>query len=594
MRSPKKTLKLIFASYVTPLWAGIFLFSAIGLRWIWRFRAGQPLDIDEAGYLGLSYLDYYGLVHGGIGGYFSAIESSNVQAPLSPALAALIYCVIGPNWIFGFGVPLLAGIGTIVATYALGRALGSRHVAAISALLVGSCPVIINFSRSFHFSIPATFVTTMAFVALLRSNRCRQVGWASMFGICLGLMPLARTMTIGFIPGLVIGAFTYVVIDGEERKRRLITLCCSFLLAFLVTGAWLFPNRNEIFRYLLNYGYGNHAAEYGPSMSTFGWDAWLTQTRIFIFYIHLPHAIFAGIGILALLSLMVQRFTVEGQRAARSILTSNATPLAIFVTESIVALTSTQNKGSAFLSPFLPAAFVVAVWACDKVFSAVRLHHAMLWLAIIVGLLGTIPSVDGKLAHYWAIEVPVLGWSTVIDGRGTIQLYETAAGYQSGAGVPTINRTAGYAWIAASGFTESKLGQHGSARTKTAFGFRHFLYNTNTVGLEQWVSKGVSTAFAMVDPVDTGDNVAGDIDWLTRGGANDACLLLTSEGDIGYFKPIVSQVTMTEAAKKVGFAPIDNWLLPDGQKIILWRRDSTDLHCDQLAANGPQGCTVRC
>lgn len=130
-----------------------------------------------------------------------------------------------------------------------------------------------------------------------------------------------------------------------------------------------------------------------------------------------------------------------------------------------------------------------------------------------------------------------------------------------------------------------KLGQHGSARTRTAFGFRHFIYNTNTVGLEQWVTQGMWTPFAAVDPVDTGDTVTGDVDWLSRGNADDACLLLTSEGDKGYISPLVNQATMTEAARQVGFEPIDNWALPDGQKIVLWRRNSKDLHCDQIAEN---------
>jgi hypothetical protein len=95
---------------------GIALFLAIGIRWIWRFRAGQPLDIDEAGYLSFSLKDYYALIHGGLAGYLSAIEASNVQAPLTAALAALLYWLVEPDWILGFAVPLLAGAGTIAAS----------------------------------------------------------------------------------------------------------------------------------------------------------------------------------------------------------------------------------------------------------------------------------------------------------------------------------------------------------------------------------------------------------------------------------------------------------------------------------------------
>ena len=326
------------------LLAGLVLFLAIGIRWVWRFRAGQPLDIDEAGYLSFSFLDYHGLTHNGLAGYMSAIELSSVQAPLTAALAALIYCVTGPNWIFGFAVPLLAGVGAIAASYALGSVFGSRGVAGVSALLVGSCPLIINYSRSFHFALPATFVTTMALVALLRSNRFRHFGWASLFGLCLGLMPLARTMTLGFVPGLVIAALVYLAIDPEDRKRGFTTLVWSFLLAALVTGAWLFPNRNEVIGYLLNYGYGNHSAEYGPSASTLGWDAWRTQAQVFMGNIYLLHAAVLFVGALALLYLVAQRLVIKRPRAAFSVLASQATPLVIFLAEGIVALTSTRTK----------------------------------------------------------------------------------------------------------------------------------------------------------------------------------------------------------------------------------------------------------
>jgi hypothetical protein len=50
-----------FFSSRVPLWVGMILFFAVGVRWLHIFRAGQPLDIDEAGYLSFSFLDYHGL-----------------------------------------------------------------------------------------------------------------------------------------------------------------------------------------------------------------------------------------------------------------------------------------------------------------------------------------------------------------------------------------------------------------------------------------------------------------------------------------------------------------------------------------------------
>jgi hypothetical protein len=467
-------------------------------------------------------------------------------------------------------------------SYALGCAVGSRRVGVLSALLVGSCPVIIDYSRSYHFALPATFVTTMALLALVRSDGCRHIGWAALFGLSLGLMPLARTMTIGFIPGIMLGAVIYVVIEKEDRNRRILILGGSFLVAALITGTWLFPNRNEVFGYLLNYGYGNHAKEYGPSASMFSLNSWVLQAQIFLSYSYLPHAMFAVAGALALLYLVVRRTVIQGWCALISIFAAKIIPLVVFVAAAVVALTSTQNKGSAFLAPFVPTALVIAVWACNRISSHRHFRRILVALVIVVALFGTIPSLDLKLARVRAVDVPILGSQILMSGSGTIQRYESQAGFRSEKPEQPISRAKGRAWIAVSRVTAKKLSQLGSARTVTAFGFRHYLYNVNTVGLEQWVNQEGWTRLVMVDPIVTKDTLAGDVGWVTNGLAAEACLLLTSDGGEAQFRPLVNQVTMADAAKQVGFEAIDNWALPDGQKVTLWRRNSPELHCAEI------------
>ena len=560
------------------------VFFAIGVRWIWRFRAGQPLDIDEASYLGLSFFDYDGLTHNGLAGYFSTIESSSVQAPMTAALAALVYCITGPHWAFGFSIPLLAGGGIILASYALGRTICSSTVAAIGALLVGSCPLIINYSRSFHFALPATLMATMALYALLKSDRCRHLGWASLFGLFLGLMPLARTMTLGFVPGIVAGALIYVAIDGTERKRHLLTLTWSLSVAAFVTGAWLFPNSREVFNYLLNYGYGNHAAEYGPSISWYNFENWLFTFNVLVSYVYLPHACVMVAGALALVYLTGQRAAREQLGVFESVLSSNVLPLVVFIAEAVIALVSTQNKGSAFSAPFVPSAIVLSVYACHKLCSQLFFQRFAAATAATIALIGTLPSIDWKLSHLWAVNIPILGPSIVMDGRGTIQQYEATGGFRSDRPAQPIQRDEGRAWVDISALTADKLNRLGSGQTTTAFGFRHYVYNVNTVALEQWIHQGTWTALEMVDPIVTRDTVAGDVDWLTRGQAARACLLLTAEGEKAQFSPVVNQRTMVEAGREAGFESIDKWAMPDGQAVTLWRRTSQASNCTAITA----------
>ena len=73
------------------------LFLAINLRWIYLFRAGQPLDIDEAGYLAISLNYYKALMDGGVGAWIASIEAPNIHAPLTMVLASLGYAIAAPD-----------------------------------------------------------------------------------------------------------------------------------------------------------------------------------------------------------------------------------------------------------------------------------------------------------------------------------------------------------------------------------------------------------------------------------------------------------------------------------------------------------------
>ena len=214
----------------------VLLFIAINARWLWVYRHGLTLDIDEAGYVCFAVIDYYGLLYGGLHGWIAAIEMPSIQAPLTTALASLVFALVGPHVSACFVVPLAVGAGCIIAAYLLGQAVGAPRVGLVASMLTASCPSIIKFTDSFHFAMPATLVTTMALVAILRSRRFHDIGWSLVFGLCLGLMPLARTMTIAFMPGVVLAALAAVAVDPTQRGRRLSMLAGSLVLALIVSA----------------------------------------------------------------------------------------------------------------------------------------------------------------------------------------------------------------------------------------------------------------------------------------------------------------------------------------------------------------------
>ena len=133
--------------------AAVGAFLGLGAIWLWRFRRGQPMDIDEAGYLSIAILDYRGLVDGGPGGYWDAVMAPGIQAPLMTALTGLVFVVTGTGILPGLLVPLFLGGVMLLAGYGLGHEVGGPRVGWLTLALAAGTPVVIGYSRSYNFAI---------------------------------------------------------------------------------------------------------------------------------------------------------------------------------------------------------------------------------------------------------------------------------------------------------------------------------------------------------------------------------------------------------------------------------------------------------
>lgn len=562
--------------WVAP-WLVIVAFLVINARWLLRFRHGQPFDIDEAGYLSLALVDYFGLLYGGISGWISAIESPSNQAPLTMALASLAFYVGGPHPILGFAVPLIAGAGCIWATYMLGRTTGSRSTGLIAAVLVATCPVIVIYARSFHMSLTATFFSTLALVALLRSRGFKQLGWSALFGLCLGLMPLSRTMTIAFLPGMLVAAGVVVLVEPQQRVRRFFVLVGALLLAILVASTWLVPNGRLVANYLFGFGYGAQSVEYGQQPSSLGYYAWLAMLQAFLRDVYLPHFLAFATGGIVLLVMTLRRAASEGMRSTIwAALRSPAFPIAIVVAEAVVALTSSANRGSAFFSPVVPLMAVLTAFSWRPRTLGCRSYYVVTAGAmVILTVVSMVPLLDLRtvFATKWVVDLPILGGVRVTDGRGTLQMDAERAGYKGVYANEPIDRATGRAWVDISNWTATMISQNISSDAKIAFGFRNEFYNVNTVNLSHLIASHRAFAVWQVEPTVTGQTVKGFAAWLETG-AKDACLLLTSNKISGDFEPAIDRSNMQAAARQTGFDPIRDWSLPDGQTVTMWKRGS--------------------
>ena len=210
--------------------------------------------------------NYNALLHGGLREWIFSIESPNAASPLTSALASLLFLTTGPRPAYGIFIPLLSCVVLIVAIYTIARQCGDRLLAILTAIVVATTPLLVVYSRSFHFAMPSTACTTLALLCLIRSEQGGRWPWVIAFGVFVGLMPLARTMTVAFVPGLGVAALVYAVAAPDERLKRIGRLAISGVVACATALTWLFFNGRYVADYLLSFGYGARAEEYGTRL----------------------------------------------------------------------------------------------------------------------------------------------------------------------------------------------------------------------------------------------------------------------------------------------------------------------------------------
>jgi hypothetical protein len=219
------------------------------------------------------------------------------------------------------------------------------------------------------------------------------------------------------------------------------------------------------------------------------------------------------------------------------------------------------------------------MWALQRL-SQTKAYRTLLIAAVAsAALLGGLPSLDDtlRISRPWRIHVPVLGPSVMTDGRGVLQiLVAFAAGLPPDGPTEPVAFETGRAWVEFSDSAAAALLREGGT---SAFGFRHMLYNVNTVRLQELIRGQTATELVQVDPIETGNMVQGDMAWLTSGAAARACLLLTSDDEKAEFSPVVDRANLEAAAVAVGFRHDVAWTAPNGHTITVWRRDLPDGSC---------------
>jgi hypothetical protein len=453
-----------------------------------------------------------------------------------------------------------------VATYAIGTMIMGRWWAVLAAITVAAAPVVTDYSRVFHFAVPAAAFFTSAIWALMRSDRLRNRPLAVFCGLMLGLTVLARTMTVAYLPAIAVAASLLVLGAHGRRRPLVVNAVIGASTGCAVAAVWYIRSWRSVVDYLRSSGYGADSSHFGRSRSVFSLDFWTRIAGTVTNDLYLPLAALIVVCVLLGAALLLRRWS--GSRGRRRelvrIVTAPSFVLVVVVVEGYVALTSSKNDGTAFALPWLPSLVLLAVFAVTRTSSAaVRTAAATAFLVLAVTGLAMKSGFVRPVAGTTTVHVPVIGRSTVVDGRGIVQASVVeASGFPSQpstAPLPAFHKR----WLMFEKRVVRAIMDRGSG-TAEANGFvasdSQILSNTSFQLAAALLDDDVG--FQWLSPF-SGDSIR---ERLTQSRVRFLLTAPTPSQEPNTLAPA------THAAHAAGYQDVEEFTMPDGRRAILWWR----------------------
>ena len=567
-------LRRLPAASVTGSAVAAILAGTLALHFVWllRFRHGYLTEWDESGYMQFSLSDFDGLHDHGPIEYLKTVGGRGTFGPLLPAVTALAYPVF-TRGIFGslLVMPLFFA-GLVGAAFGLARRLVSDSWAVVAALAVAAIPAVTDYTRLFHFALPATACMTAALWALARSDGLQRRGWAAAFGLFVALTLLARTMAVAYLPGLALAGGAQLFVRGPELRAGIRNLGIAAAVGLVVAGPWYLRNARSVYDVLVASGYGAGATRFGRHYPIASWGYWTKELRLDLSYLWLPLAVTLLLCFAVPLAYRIAR-RPHVSWPKRLLSTRGAIVLAMMlvVVEGYLVLSTSRNEGTAFALPWLPALVVLGVVAAAS--SPGRAVRIILAAVLVTVSFGSLLSKSGwfePLARTRTVAVPGFGRVLVSDGRGLIQREVAGDGYDIRPvtePLPVMHRQ----WLPLArevvGWSLHRAEQQGEPLNLTlGLDDRIFGNSRLILAAQLWFHR-----FQPVDYLDafaSGDTAASYRRQLQSPKRENA--LVTGEPP-----PSGSSITRSKveaAARSLGFARMRTFTMPDGRTIWLWWR----------------------
>ena len=566
--------RLAWARTAGVLVAGIVcVLVVLHVAWLVRFRRGYVTEWDESGYLQYALSNFDALHDQGVWTFAKTVGGRGTFGPLLPFVTSLAYPIVGRG-IFGSLLVLpLFFVGLVGATFGLARRLVPDSWAVLAALGVAAIPAITDYTRLFHFALPATACMTAALWALVRSDGLRRAGWAVAFGLFVGLTLLARTMTVAYIPGFALAVGTQFLVGAPELRVRMRNLAIAVGTIGLVAGPWYIRNARSVYDGLVGSGYGEGATPFGRHYSVASWGYWSKELRLDLSYLGLPLAgallLFFGVALAYLVAGHPRLIRTNRSWSPRA---AGVLALVLVVIEGYIFLTSSRNEGTGFPLPWLPALVVLGVTAVASI-PARSIRVALAGVLVVVSV-GAVLSKSGwlePLATVRTVSVPGLGRVAVTDGRGLIQREVAGDGYDIRPltqPLPAMHRQ----WLPLArdvvGWSLRRAEQRGEPLNLTlGLDDRIFANSRLTLAAQLWFHRYLPVDYLQSFP--DGDTASSYRGQLLSPQPTNALVI----GDPPPNGGTVTRGKVEGAARSLGFAPVKSFTMPDGRTIRIWWRE---------------------
>jgi 4-amino-4-deoxy-L-arabinose transferase-like glycosyltransferase len=568
---------LAWARTAPALAAGIIVVAIVlDVVWLVRFRHGYVTEFDESGYLQFSLSDFDALHDGGPWAFVKLVGNRGTFGPLLPAVTALAYPIVGRG-VFGSLLVLpLFFAGLVGAAFGLARRLVSDSWAVVAALGVAAIPAVTDYTRLFHFALPATACMTAALWALVRSDGFRRAGWAAAFGLFAALMLLSRTMTVAYIPGFALAAGALLLVEAPDLRVRARNLAIAAGTAALVAGPWYLRNARSVYDYIVGSGYGEGATVFGRHYSIASWAYWTKELRLSLAYMGLPLA-----GALLLSFVVALVYLVARQKRAirpsrpRSARAAAVLALALVVLEGYLVLTTSRNEGTGFALPWIPVLVILGVVAAASVpRRALRVALAAVLVVLSLGAIATKSGWFEPLAKVRTVSVPGFGSVMVTDGRGIIQTEVKGAGYDIGSvtqPLPALHRR----WLPLARDVDAwslRRAQQRGEPLNLTLGLQDLIFSNSRLILaaQLWLHRWLPVNY--LRPYPDGDTVAAYRHELVSPRRVNA-LVIGNPYPVKHPKIKITRSKVEAAARSLGFTPVRSFRMPDGRTIWMWWRE---------------------